>query len=669
MKRLLTLSLIIVIQCGIAQNTYFVSFKDKGDISQLIAKPEQFLSPKAIERRHKYNISIDIYDVPVKTEYIDAVSLNGGSVKYQSKWGNGVITVIQDSDTNQIHQLPIVRDLKLIKRGGSMSPLMEKSKLELPEVAADYGDATSHIEMINANELNDNGYTGLDKIIAVLDAGYRGVNTLPHFSDLISKNQIISTWNFADENPDVYIHSDHGTSVLSLMAAKDGNNPFGIAPDAKYALFITEDRDGENRIEEYYWMIGAEKADSLGADIINSSLVYYDFDIAEHNYYKSDLDGNTAVITKAADRAANKGILVVNSAGNEGNSSWGTIAFPADADSILTVGSVDANKQFSSFSSYGPTADNRIKPDMSAQGGGTYIVPFDGNIRKSSGTSLSSPIIAAFAACIWQEKPELNNMELIEYLKSISSNRATPNSQIGHGIPYYKKEKNESDVIANFKADKYKINEGEVINFTDISFNNPESWNWEFEGGDPALSTDQNPIVFYTAPGEYKVTLIVNNINGSDTKSIEGYIKVSNTGKSCDAEDYDSNKAYSAGDHVAYNGMEYQAKWWTKGDDPSSTGNSGVWEVVGPCLITSINISKNRSFNSYPNPFKTEAILVNSSFDNVPIEVFDINGRVVESFTVEATQKKVFGTNLKPGVYFVRFLINEKTRIERIVKY
>lgn len=669
MKRLLTVGFTIAIQCIMAQDTYFISFKDKGDISQLITQPEQYLSPKAIERRTKYNIAIDAHDVPVKTEYVNAVKLNGGSVKYQSKWGNGVIAVIENSDTNKIHQLPEVKKLKLIKRGGSMSPTLEESKLDLPEIAADYGDATSHIEMINANGLNDDGYTGQDKIIAVLDAGYRGVNTLTNFAHLMNNNQIVSTWNFADEISDVYIHSDHGTSVLSLMAAKDGNNPFGIAPDAQYALFITEDRDGENLIEEYYWMIGAERADSLGADIINSSLVYYDHDLAEHKNYKSDLDGNTAVITNAADRAAHKGILVVNSAGNEGSSSWGTIAFPADADSILTVGSVDANEQMSSFSSNGPTADNRLKPDICAQGGGTYIVPYDGNIRKSSGTSLSSPIIAAFAACIWQTKPELNNMELIEYLKSISSNRATPNPQIGHGIPYYDKSQNGIGIIANFKADKYKINEGEVVNFSDISFNNPASWSWEFEGGDPALSTDQNPSVSFATPGEYKVTLTVNGSSGSDSKSIEGYIKVSNTGKGCDAVDYDASLAYSSGDHVAYNGMEYQAKWWTKGDIPGSSGNSGVWEVVGPCLITNIHEREVYEFNSYPNPFNTNTTFVNSSFKNVPVQVLDINGRVLESFTVESQQMKAFGTHFKPGVYFVRFMHDGKTGIERVVKY
>lgn len=424
------------------KNIYFISFKDKGDIASLLESPETYLSQKALDRRTTQGISVEESDVPVLETYVNALKDEGVDVRYSSKWENGVIGELESSDENRISSLEFVTDLKLIKKRWNYSYISkfqnEKFSRDSDNLRLDYGDAKDQVTMLNADKMNEDGYTGDGKIIAVFDVGFRNVNSLSQFEHLFTNSQVLSTWNFPDDNEDVYVDSDHGTGVLSVMAAKDNSNPFGIAPDADYMFAITEDSEGEFIVEEYYWLIAAEKADSAGVDIINSSLVYQGFANPTDEYNgKEGLDGNTSVITNAADKAASKGILVVCSAGNYGNSTWKTFGFPADADSVLTVGAVDANEIVAGMSSKGPTADGRIKPDIVAMGSGVSVVSYDGLIKKSSGTSLSSPLMAAFAACLWQSMPNLTNMEIINSIKNSASNKDNPDNNIGYGIPRY----------------------------------------------------------------------------------------------------------------------------------------------------------------------------------------------------------------------------------------
>lgn len=425
----------------LSKEWHFISFKDKGDLTNKLSTPEEYLSQRSLKRRERQGIAIDSTDVPVLQEYVDGVVAANAELLYVSRWNNGVIAICNSSALTAVKALPYVKGTELIKknwRDGEVSEFQKnKFKSAEPTSRLSYGKATNQVEMLNAHTLNTAGFTGEGMFIAMFDAGYRGVDTLPHFKHLFENNQLQYAWNFSRGDDAIYIRSDHGTGVLSVMAAKNGSESFGIAPDADYMLAVTEDSEGEYRLEEYLWLIAAERADSLGVDVINSSLVYYSFTMAEHKYSKDDLDGNTAVITNAADMAAQKGILVTCSSGNNRNNAWKTIAAPADADSILTVGSVDANESLSSFSSSGPTADGRIKPDVVAQGGAAYIVDHVGTIKTSGGTSLSSPIMAAFSACVWQANPQLTNMQLIETIKGFADDFNNPTDETGYGIPRY----------------------------------------------------------------------------------------------------------------------------------------------------------------------------------------------------------------------------------------
>jgi serine protease AprX len=225
--------------------------------------------------------------------------------------------------------------------------------------------------------------------------------------------------------------------VLSTMAAYEPGLMVGTAYKANYYLFRTEDAASEHNIEEVNWLLAAEYADSAGVDIINSSLGYTSFDAPSYSYAYSELNGNTTIVTRAADLAAATGMLVVVSAGNEGNKTWRYISAPADADSVLTVGAVDSLANHAIFSSFGPTADNRVKPDVVAMGQQAYVVSSSGRLSRSSGTSFSGPIMAGMMACLWQANADLTNMQLLQLVRQMGSNANAPNNTIGYGLPVY----------------------------------------------------------------------------------------------------------------------------------------------------------------------------------------------------------------------------------------
>jgi hypothetical protein len=280
------------------------------------------------------------------------------------------------------------------------------------------------------------GYCGQGMLIAVIDAGFNSADIMSCFDSLRANNQIKGTRDFALPGNNVYSTSmaSHGTSVLSCMGAYSNGQMVGTAPKADYWLLRSEVGATESIIEEYYWVSAAEFADSIGADLINSSLGYTTFDNAATNHTYADMDGNTTIVTKGADKAAEKGILVVNSAGNSGGGGWWYIGAPADGDSVFTIGAVTATGARSGFSSVGPTSDGRIKPAVSAQGTGTVLFSPSG-LGSGNGTSFSSPIMCGMTACLWQAFPELNNMQIIELIKSSASQASQPDSLLGWGIP------------------------------------------------------------------------------------------------------------------------------------------------------------------------------------------------------------------------------------------
>lgn len=434
-------------------NKHYIQLTDKNSSPYSITNPSQFLSPKAIQRRITQNITINETDLPVNPSYISQIKNTGATVLYSIKWFNGVVVQVPDTNVlNAIRALPFVgsnvtvniqRSNKPFEKVEDLPPCTQKNN-NLNSVY-NYGNSLNQIEMLNGVCMHDAGFNGNGMTIAILDAGFANANTHPTFNDLRTNNQILGTKDFTFLAPmDVYSSSTsiHGTAVLGTMGANTPGQLVGTAPKANYWLIRSEYAPTEYLIEEYNWAVAAEFADSVGADIINSSLGYNQFDNPAQDHTMSQLNGKTSIASKAATMCARKGMIVCNSAGNSGGSGWPLICFPADADSILTVGGVDASQNLAPFSSTGPTADGRIKPDVVAQAMASVIANSSGGIGTSNGTSFSSPITAGMVACLWQAAPTKTNMEIIKAIKESASLYTTPNNQYGYGIPDFCKAKN-----------------------------------------------------------------------------------------------------------------------------------------------------------------------------------------------------------------------------------
>ncbi|NNC94020.1 MAG: S8 family serine peptidase [Chitinophagales bacterium] len=297
-----------------------------------------------------------------------------------------------------------------------------------------YGEAFTQIEMLKGNYLHQKNLMGEGLVIGIMDSGFKNANSNRAFQKMLDDNRLLGAFDFVEEDFDIFSQYNHGTWVLSVMAADLPGEIVGTAPLASYYLFRTEDSKSESLMEEDNWVAAAEMADQLGVDILNTSLGYFTFDDPSEDHEYADLDGNTTIITRAADMAAQKGMLVVTSAGNEGNKSWFYITAPADGDSVLTVGAVNSNFQVADFSSHGPAADGDIKPNICAMGSSVTAVGGDGALTKISGTSFSAPIISGLAACLWQAFPERNNMDIFNAIEQ-SANYAVPDDECGYGIP------------------------------------------------------------------------------------------------------------------------------------------------------------------------------------------------------------------------------------------
>jgi len=409
--------------------------KDKPDLTM---SPMPYrLSPAALERRTKQGIALDSTDLPIFPGYISAIKEKGFSVVSQSHWMNSVVVSMADSSgLDSIKTLPFVREVKLVwvnpavKKSAAKKKVVKINKY-INDSISYYGKAESQVEMLGLDALHTAGFKGSGMTIAIIDAGFIGADTISFFKDVKLK----ATRDFIYPPTTVYNGHYHGTAVLSLMASQQPYTIVGTAPEASYCLLRSEDNSSEFPIEEDYWAAAAEFADSIGADIINSSLGYSEFDMHSLSYTKSQLDGKTAFVTRAASMAASKGMLVVISAGNEGAQPWRKISFPSDAPEVLTVGAVQADLTRGYFSSIGPTADGRIKPDIMAMGVNNTIINGTGAVTFGSGTSYSAPLVAGMAACIWNALPMLKSTELRTKIIESSDRYLTPDTLYGAGVP------------------------------------------------------------------------------------------------------------------------------------------------------------------------------------------------------------------------------------------
>ena len=432
-----------------AQDTeyrYAFFFKDKGGAhaSFSLQQPQQFLSERALERRAKFAISLHETDLPVHRAYVKQIldSLPGAWYVGSSKWLN---VAILGSNT-PIAQLPafsFVENWRSIYQGPAIWKGLPATPglpccgtMSLPPYQGDFFQANVQNEMIGGDYLHGKGWNGRNVIVAILDAGFQKADVNPAFQHLFADGRVLNTWDFVAGEPGVYEDNSHGALVFSAMAGYLPNAYVGLAPAASYVLLRTENAPNETISEEFYWVMGAEYADSVGADVLNSSLGYTTFDQAEDSHVYGTLDGRTATATLGAVWAARKGLMVINSAGNSGSQSWRYIGVPADADSILAIGAVDAERQKASFSSFGPSADNRVKPDVAAMGRQTVLVGVQGAVTTANGTSFSAPIVAAAVALLRQAFPDRSPQTILQAVRGSADHFTQPGDGLGYGIPH-----------------------------------------------------------------------------------------------------------------------------------------------------------------------------------------------------------------------------------------
>ena len=445
----------------IKRQHYVIEFYDKIASPYSTDRPTEFLSPKAIERKKKMGVPINEDDFPVNPAYRNELATTKGvSILYCSKWFNSAVVELDNNlvKTEDILILPFVKSVKYIgstpvspqkdstKNDGititeANNKLLEmyfsanNSSLSDNSYKTVYGAGISQIQMLSGHKIHNYGYNGAGVLIAVLDAGFHNVNKIPAFDSLFKNNRIVAWKDFVDFDESVWEDDSHGTNVLSCMGSNLPGIFVGTAPNANYLLIRTENAHYESRLEELSWIIGAEYADSMGADIINSSLGYSVFDNKEFSFTYKMLDGRTTLITRAADKAFEKGMLVMNSAGNEGNSSWHYVGAPADAFNVVSSGGVDIHMQQSSFSSNGPTYDGRLKPNISALATSTIVVESSGKIAPANGTSFSNPVLSGMMACLLQAAPDKSLHEIINAVFMSGSHAAAPNTELGLGVP------------------------------------------------------------------------------------------------------------------------------------------------------------------------------------------------------------------------------------------
>ncbi len=444
MKRLILCLIIFTSFTTFAQNQYFVLFKDKANSPYSVSRPKEFLSDRSIKRRANQKIAITERDLPTNPSYLTEITKTGAKILYKSRWINGALVQTDAATLAKILNLSFVRglegkgDIRNTRLNGENQTSKTKDKFG-NEGVLDNGLSQTQLAMLGADKMHTKGYRGEGMLIGVLDSGFLNANKLSFFNDLFNDKRVVGTWDFVNNETNVYNDHNHGTNVLSCMAAFENSKIVGTAYKASYLLLTTEDVSSETKREEANWLFGAEMADSVGVDVINTSLGYTEFDNPAQNYKYTDMNGDRALATRAADWAAQAGILVVASAGNEGSGSWKYVGTPADADSIIAVGAVSSSQNIASFSSYGPSADGRVKPELSAQGANTTIGNTNGTVGLSSGTSFSSPLMAGFAASFWQAFPTLTNMQVREYLIRSASQYTNPDNRIGFGIPNFDK--------------------------------------------------------------------------------------------------------------------------------------------------------------------------------------------------------------------------------------
>ena len=456
---------------------HLIELTDKKGTPFLLSNPSAFLSSESIQRKTTFKIAIDSTDLPVSPIYLDSLRKAGKvEILCTSKWLNMALIKTTDAAAlNKIAQFPFVKKRTPIasRAYSSMFPKTPDSILattietggkSTQNATLNYGSSNQQIAIHEGEFLHNGGWTGNGVKIAVLDAGFNRYQNISAFDSLRKRDGIKLTKDLVENSNSVNEDDAHGMYCLSILAANLPGAMIGTAPHASYYLFRTEDVYSEYPVEEFYWTAAAEISDSIGISMISSSLGYSTFDDPSFNYTYSGMNGKTTMISRAAAIATKKGMIVMNSAGNEGSKPWKYIIAPADTDDVMAVGAVNTLKQVASFSSYGPSSDNRIKPDIASVGWNTFLVSTSGNIIQGSGTSFSNPNIAGLIACLWQAFPEFSNKEIMDVVRKSADRYNNPDTRTGYGIPNMRiayglleKEREIRKAKAILKNDRIKI--------------------------------------------------------------------------------------------------------------------------------------------------------------------------------------------------------------------
>lgn len=458
MNKILTTVLLFIVISGFSvqiPQKYFVAFTDKNGTPYSINNPQAFLTQRAIDRRTVQGIPIIEEDLPVNPAYVTAIAALGVQVFTRCKWFNGITVKVNDSSLlSSIRALSFVQSVTRITSYNSKKSSVSEGKFRLEEElrktaenhetslpgsvqSYNYGPSHGQIHLINGDALHDMGYRGQGKVIAVLDAGFQNADVTPVFDSLRANNQILGTRDFVNPGGNVYQEHWHGGSVLSTMGGNIPGQLIGTAPKASYWLIRTEDAPTENIVEEYNWVVGVEMADSVGADVINSSLGYTTFDNDWMDHTCADMNGYTNPSSRGANIAAGKGMALSISAGNDGGSAWTCVSSPSDALDALSIAATDSLGNYAYFSSGGTVNGDYVKPNIASDGWNAWVAYPDGSLGYGSGTSFSSPINAGMMACLWQAQPGISQSGLRLAIERSASQYTHPDSLLGYGIPNY----------------------------------------------------------------------------------------------------------------------------------------------------------------------------------------------------------------------------------------
>lgn len=473
---------------GFSQEDAWVYFKDKPNSAAFFSNPLSELSQRALDRRSAQGIALDLKDAPMQQSYIDNITTAAGiTVKARSKWLNCLHVRGSVADIKALKSFSFVLSVDFADKalngssGKTSAKVSSKINTKTKETAVtfNYGSSSNQIQMLNGHLLHQLNYTGLGKIIAVLDSGFPGVDVASPFKRLRDNIQILGGYDFVNKSTNYFSGNFHGTYVLSTMGGFVDGQLIGTAPDAKYYLFITEDAISavpynENPVEESNWVEAAEEADRLGVDIITSSLGYFGYDNPNYSHTYADMTGNLAFASQGANIAFDKGIIVVASAGNEGQQIEKHVGIPAEAKNVIAVGAVKSDETYALFSSIGPSFDGRVKPDVMAQGQTVVVSDIQGNMGTANGTSFSCPITSGMIACLWQALPGKTAQQIKQLVVQSSDNFAEPaiksRLQFGYGIPDFNLALANGLSVATFSENDFMVYPNPTQDFIIVTF-------------------------------------------------------------------------------------------------------------------------------------------------------------------------------------------------------